>query len=212
MNIDALIMAGGESSRFGGRIEKAVVNVNDKTIIGRVIEAARSAEKISEIYVSATDQTPKTVEEVSKLPVKLVKTDGIGYHDDLQQALLKAKINGPVLILSCDLPLLTGEFLNEVVSKYEISGKPALIVLAPLHVCRKYGIEPTSFYEFKGELFVVSGINVVDGKRITEGEQEQEVVISERVEAIFNVNTPRDLELAREIICRRRKNQEVNQV
>lgn len=212
MKIDALIMAGGESSRFGRRIEKAVVNVNDKTIIGRVIEAARSAEKISEIYVSTTDRTPKTVEEVSKLPVKLVKTDGIGYHDDLQQALLKAKINGPVLILACDLPLLTGEFLNEVVSKYERSGKPALIVLTPLRVCRKYGIEPTSFYEYKGELFVVSGINVVDGKRITEGEQEQEVVISEKVEAIFNVNTSRDLELARDIICGRRKNQEVNRI
>ena len=203
MKVVALIMAGGESSRFGGLLEKPMAKLMGEYIIRRVVKAAKAAESISEIYVAATDRTPKTIREVSKISVKLVKTEGISYHADLQRAILRANLKCPVLTLSCDLPLLTGKFLDEVVSNYKKSGKPALIVLAPLDACYKYGIEPSSIYEHEGKLFVVSGINIVDGRRILEGEQEQEVMISERLEAVFNVNTHRELELARKILEKR---------
>ena len=36
----------------------------------------------------------------------------------------------------------------------------------------------------------------MDGRRILEGEQKQEVLISDRVEVAINVNTRRDLEAA----------------
>jgi len=75
-----------------------------------------------------------------------------------------------------------------------------LIVLSTLEACHNFGVEPTSLYEHEGKLFAISGINIVDGRKILEGEQEQEVMVSDQLEAAFNINTLRDLELAEKIL------------
>ena len=200
MGIVALIMAGGKGSRFGVGVEKPMIELMGKTLLRRVIEATKDAWNISDIYVAVTERTPRTLEEATKAHVKTVKTDGVSYHADLQQAILKANLKCPVLVLSADHPFLTGRFLDTVVSNYKKSGKPALIVLSTIEACHNFGIEPTSLYEHNGKLFAVSGINIVDGRKILEGEQEQEVMISDQLEAVFNINTPHDLELARMIL------------
>jgi len=192
----ALIMAGGRGKRLGGKTEKPLVSISGKPMIRWVINAAIAAERISDIYVAVTNQTPKTVEEVSKAPVKVIKTDGKGYHLDLQQAILDSNLSCPVLTISADLPLLTGGFLDQVISHYWKSGKPALMVLVPIEAGRRHGVEPTSLYPFEGKSYAVAGVNVVDGRKILEAEQEQEVLISDRVDVAINVNTSLDLEEA----------------
>jgi len=191
-----LIMAGGKGKRFGGKTEKALVKLLGKPLIQWVIEATKAAEKISEVYVIATDQTPKTLEAVSNIGVKVIKTEGKGYHEDLQQAILDSGMEYPVLAISADMPLLTGEFLDHVISHYWEAGKPALTVLVPLEACRRHGVEPTSLYPYNGKSYAVSGLNVVDGRKISDGEQEQEVLISDRIEVAININTRQDLEAA----------------
>jgi GTP:adenosylcobinamide-phosphate guanylyltransferase len=94
--------------------------------------------------------------------------------------------------------------LDEIIDKYEKSRKPALTVLAPIESCSKYGVYPTSFYEHAGNTYAVSGINIIDGRRILE-EQEQEVVICRKPEAVFNINTPKDLESAKNYLLRNEK-------
>jgi len=199
----ALIMAGGKGERMGGKTEKPLIRLLSKPMILWVIEAAMTAEKISDIYVVATNQTPKTLEEVSKIPVKVIKTDGKGYHEDLQQAILSSNLNYPVLTISADLPLLTGGFLDQVISHYWEAGDPALMVLVPVEACRRYGVEPTSLYPFEGKSYAVAGVNVVDGRKILESEQEQEVLISDRVEVAINVNTRLDLKVAEKYLRER---------
>lgn len=189
-------MAGGKGERMKQKTEKPLIKILGKPMILWVIEAVQAAEKVSEVYVAVTDQTPKTFEFVSKIPVNVIKTDGKGYHEDLQQAILAANLSFPVLTISADLPLLTGEFLNQVISRYWEAGNPALVVLVSVEACRKYGVEPTSLYPFKGKSYAVAGVNVVDGRKILEGMQEQEVLISDRVEVAVNVNTELDLEVA----------------
>ncbi len=181
---------------MGGNTEKPLVKILDKPMIRWVIEAALAAERIYAVYVTLTGQTPKTVEEVSKYPVKLIKTEGKGYHSDLQQAILSADLTCPVLTISADLPLLTGIFLDEVISRYWAADKPALMVLVPVEICRKHGAEPTSLYPLEGRDYAVAGVNVVDGRRILENEQEQEILISDRTEVAINVNTKLDLAAA----------------
>jgi GTP:adenosylcobinamide-phosphate guanylyltransferase len=100
------------------------------------------------------------------------------------------------LTISADLPLLTGGFLDQVISHYWKAGKPALMVLVPIEACKRQGIEPTSIYPFEEKSYAVAGVNVVDGRKILEREQEQEVLISDRVEVAINVNTKGDLEAA----------------
>lgn len=195
MRVVALIMAGGKGERFGENIEKPMAKLLGKTLIGRVIDAAKDS-KVADVYVAVTSFSPKTAEEARNASVKVIETAGKGYHVDLQQAVQDADISCPVLVISSDLPLLTGDFLDEVISKYEESGKPALTVLVPEEAFRDYGLSAVSPYEHEGRMYAVSGINIIDGSRIYE-EQEQEVVISSRPEAVFNVNSSKDLESAK---------------
>lgn len=204
MDIVALIMAGGKGTRFGGETEKPMALFKGEPLIKRVIEAVKEAERISEIYVAVTSYSPKTAQEAKKASVKVIETDGRGYHEDIQQAVQEANINCSVLIVSADLPLLNGEFLDEVIGKYELSGKPALTVLIPEETLVEYGLSAVSPYEHKGKMYAVSGINIIDGRRILE-EQEQKVVASSRPEAVFTVNSVKDLEIAKKYLLHTKK-------
>lgn len=194
-------MAGGKGLRFGKTSEKPLAELIGKSLITRVIEATKKSRKISKTYVAVTAFTPRTAEQAEQASVGVIKTAGLGYHADLQQAVQEANLACPVLVISSDLPLLTGEFLDEIIDKYEKSGKAALTVLVPEKVFRDYGMSAVSSYEHDGKIFGVSGINIIDGRRIAE-EQEQEVVITNRPEALFNVNSSRDLDLARKFMLR----------
>jgi len=199
-------MAGGKGTRFGKDIEKPMAQFMDKPLIRRVIEATKQSKRISETVVAVTAYSPKTAKEATEASVKVVKTDGQGYHADLQQAVQNANIKCPVLIVSADLPLLTGEFLDEIIKKYEEAGKPALTVLIPEEAFRKYSISAASPFEYEGKMYAVSGINIIDGQRIME-EQEQEVVVSSRPEAVFTVNSTEDLESAKNYLQRTERNE-----
>jgi len=201
MHIVALIMAGGKGTRFGGDTEKPMALFMGKPLIRRVIEAAKESERIAETYVAVTSCSPKTAEEAKKASVKLIETDGRGYHADLQQAIKDANLTCPVLIISADLPLLNGEFLDEIVEEYEESGKPALAVMIPEEAFREYGLSAVSLYEHDGRMYAISGINIIDGRRILE-EQAQEIIVSSRPEAVFTVNSHEDLESAKEYLLR----------
>jgi len=204
MRIVALIMAGGRGKRFGKDIEKPIIKLLDKPLIKRVIEATKASKRISETYVAVTSYNSKTAEEAAKASAKVVETKGQGYHADLQEAILKLNLACPVLTISSDLPLLNGEFLDELIDKYEESRKPALTVLVPIENCRKYGVYPPSFYEHEGSTYAVSGINMIDGQRILD-EQQQEVIICRKPEAVFNINTPKDLESTKNYLLRSRR-------
>jgi len=204
VQIVALIMAGGKGTRFGVDTEKPMAQFMGKPLIRRVIEATKESKRIAETIVAVTSYSPKTAQEAAEASVKVIETDGKGYHADLQQAIQDANLKCPVLIVSADLPLLNGEFLNQIISRYEESGKPALTVLIPEEAFREYGVSAVSPYEYEGKMYAVSGINIIDGRRILE-EQEQEVVVSCRPEAVFSVNSLEDLEAAKDYLLRTKR-------
>jgi len=202
-------MAGGKGTRFGGDTEKPMAQFIGKPLIRRVIEAAKESKRIAETYVAVTSYSPKTAQEAAEASVKVVETDGQGYHADLQQAVQDANLKCPVLIISADLPLLNGEFLDEIIEEYEESGKPALTVLIPEEAFREYGVSAVSLFEHDGKMYAVSGINIIDGQRILE-EQEQEVIVSRRPEAVFTVNSSKDLESAKNYLLRTKRDSKRN--
>jgi adenosylcobinamide-phosphate guanylyltransferase len=180
-------MAGGKSQRFGKNVEKPTVKLNGKSLIQRVVKAAKASKKVAEVYVAVTKFNPQTADEAAKTSAKVVITDGKGYHSDMHQAIKKAKLNGPVLVISSDLPLLSGNFLDKVISRHEEAGKSALIVLVPVEVCHKYGVNPTSFYEHARKKYAVSGINIIDGKQIINGQ----TLTEEQPEEALQLRKPR---------------------
>ena len=197
-------MAGGKGTRFGGDTEKPMAKFMGKPLIRRVIEATKKSERIAETYVAVTAYSPKTAQEAAKASVKVIETNGQGYHADVQQAIQEANLTGPVLIISADLPLLNGEFLDEIIEEYKESGKPALTVMIPEEAFREYGLSAVSLYEHEGKMYAVSGINIIDGQRILE-EQEQEVIVSKRPEAVFTANSLKDLESAKNYLLRTKR-------
>jgi len=197
-------MAGGKGTRFGGDMEKPMAQFMGKPLIRRVIEATKESKRITETYVAVTSFSPKTAQEAAEASVKVVETDGQGYHADLQQAVKDANLKCPVLIVSADLPLLNGEFLDEIIEEYEESGKPALTVLIPEEAFREYCVSAASPYEHEEKMYAVSGINIIDGQRILE-EQEQEIIVSRRPEAVFTVNSLEDLESAKNYLLRTKR-------
>lgn len=199
MKIIALIMAGGKGTRFGGNIEKPMALFKGKPLIRHVIQAVKESDKIADIFVVVTSYTPKTTQEAMEACMNVIQTDGRGYHSDVQQAVKDTNLNGPVLIISSDLPLLNGKFLDEIIERYEESGKPALTVLIPEEIFSMYGLSAVSQYEYEGKMYAVSGINIIDGGQILK-EQEQEVVISCQPEAVFTVNSVNDLTAAKKYL------------
>jgi adenosylcobinamide-phosphate guanylyltransferase len=197
-------MAGGKGTRFGGDTEKPMALFKGKHLIRRVIEAVKESKKVSEIYVAVTAYSPKTAQEAKKASVKVIETDGKGYHEDIQQAVQEADIKCPVLIVSADLPLLNGEFLDEIIGKYERLGNPALTVMIPEEALTEYGLSAVSPFEHEGKTYAVSGINIIDGRRILE-EQKQEIIVSSRPEAVFTVNSVNDLEAAKKYLQHTKK-------
>lgn len=114
---------------------------------------------------------------------------------DVQYAIKKLKLD-LVLTISADLPLITSEFIDEVIERYERCGKPALTVAVPTETRERLGLSSDFVFEVKGKGLVPAGINVIDGKRIGEAELEEETFVTNGKELAVNVNTSKDLKTA----------------
>lgn len=193
MKIPALIMAGGRGKRFSAEIEKPLASFLGKPLIDWVLEAVKSSSKVSSFYIVTSPYTPETEDKCLKEGLNVIRTDGKNYHEDLKQAIICKQLYHPVLILSSDLPALTGAFLDQIISKYEECGKPALTVLVPVEKCMEIGIVATSTYPHLGKLYAVSGVNIIDGSKVFQEEMEQEVMVYDGIEAAININSLEDL-------------------
>jgi uncharacterized protein (TIGR00454 family) len=198
MKVPALIMAGGRGKRINSKIEKPLIDFLGKPLIERVIKAARSAKKISEIYIVTSDNTPQTERKCKNNGLKILKTKGKGYHKDLKEAIIEGKMDYPVLTMPSDLPALTGKFIDKIIDLFEKKGKNALAVFIPLEKRESLGLSISSKDEFEGKTYAVSGINIINGKEIvSEGKIDTAAYITNEIEVLFNINTRKDLLIAK---------------
>ena len=195
MGVTAVVMAGGKGTRMVLSEEKPIQQVGGKPIIERVIESLQAAKKVDSIVVAMTDYVPKTAGFVSKFPVKVVKTPGKEYIFDMQYVVKKLRLE-KVLIIAADLPLITGEIIDNIVEDYEQCGKPALAVVVPIETKTKLGMSEEYAFAVNDKLVVPTGINMIDGRRIDDEELEQEICVCNREEVAVNVNTVQELKIA----------------
>lgn len=201
MKIPALIMAGGKGKRMGLKVEKPMLPFFGKPLIDWVAEAVASAAKISEFYVVTSANTPETETHCRSKGWRVLRTDAMGYHEDLKQAVRAAGLEGAVLTLPADLPALTGKFLDKVISEFETRGKDFLAVFVPIETRESLGLSVSSIDEYRGVWYAVAGVNIVNGAKIQgEGKIETSAIITEEVEVLLNINTQKDLEIAEKII------------
>jgi adenosylcobinamide-phosphate guanylyltransferase len=196
MKVPALIMAGGKGSRMGLPVEKPLVTFLGKPLIDRVLEAVESSRNISMFYVVTSCNTPETEKRCMLKGLKVMRTDGKGYHLDLKQAIIEANLSCPVLTISADLPTLTGEFLDKVIKAYEDCGLDALAVFVPIKSREALGLSVSSTDCFEGVSYAVSGVNMINGTRINDGVIPSGALITDEIAVLFNINTNGDLEKA----------------
>ena len=200
MKVTALVMAGGRGKRMELETEKPLLNFLGKQLIDRVIEAVEEAKKVTEFYVVTSNNTPITESRCLEAGIETIRTYGRGYHEDLKQAVANAKLFCPVLTVSSDLPALTGSFLDHVVSVFEKSNCDAVTVLVPIIKREELKLSVSSIYNYKGENYAISGINVVNGNKILEEKLDELAIISDDFDAVLNINTMEDLGIAQKIV------------
>jgi adenosylcobinamide-phosphate guanylyltransferase len=207
MKVPALIMAGGKSKRMELAIEKPLLPFLGKPLMDWVVEAVKSSKKVSEFYIVTSENAPETEKKCLKDGLKVIRTDGKGYHDDLKQAILEARLQCPVLTIPADLPAVTGKFLDKVVTAYENCGKDALTAFVPISTRVRLELSVSSTDYHKGILYAVSGVNIINGARIQdEGKIDTSAIITEEVEVLLNINTLKDLAIAEKILHELKKN------
>ncbi|MGZ7044411.1 MAG: NTP transferase domain-containing protein [Methanobacterium sp.] len=190
--VTALIMAGGKGVRMEANSEKPLLKINGKPMIQYIIDALESSKKIDEIIAATSKNTPETTEYLKSLGIKTIITSGEDYINDLGMILSKYSESDVLLTITADLPLITGEIIDYVISMYEKSPKPAMSVMVPVNIYEKYGLKPTSTID-NG---VPSGLNILIGINKT---QNEEVLIIEKIELALNINTCEDIKFLKKL-------------
>ncbi len=189
----ALIMAGGKGIRLEEKVEKPLVKINGMSMIQYVIDALENSKKIDEILVATSINTPKTTEFLKNKGIPTIITSGKDYVHDLGQILSKFTESDIILTITADLPLITGEIIDHIITIYEKSTKPAMSVMVPAHIFKEYGLKPTSIFDN----LVPSGLNILRGINKTQNEQ---VLIIEKIELALNINTCEDIKLLKKLV------------
>jgi len=196
--MDALVMAGGMGKRLGLE-EKPLTMIMGKPMISYVIDALLASKNIDRVFVATSPKVKKTnlwlldfIKQHKK--VRMIKTKGDGFVNDMASAVEEAGITGSVLITMADLPLITPALIDRTIEKYREVNTPALSVHMKLEVCTRLGLRPDTVFHKNGGFIVPCGINILNAGRIRE-EQEDHNFILDDEELALNVNTVDDLKV-----------------
>ena len=192
--VTAIIMAGGKGTRMNVDGEKPLLLIGVKPMIQYVHEAVQASAEISQLIVATSKNTPQTTEYAKKSGLEVIETPGKGYVEDLGfliDELEDIKQNSAdaddiIVTITSDLPLITGQILDEVLLEYENCSKPAMCVAVPLKFFTDYNIKPHLVMRD----MVPSGLNIL---RRNNNQQDEEVLELRKFELALNINSQEDL-------------------
>lgn len=197
----ALVMAGGRGTRMKLAQEKPLIEVCGKPAIQYVLAALKEAKKVDCIIVATSTSTPKTTALMRQLGVQVIETPGKDYVSDMGYTVQTLKL-GVFLAIAADLPLVKGEMIDDILTRYECCGKPALTVAVPLETKANLGMSiEYSFKTDDNQDVVPVGINVIDGsKRYGDEWLDQDIYVLDHQELAVNINTVQELQLAEKLL------------
>jgi len=195
--LDALVMAGGRGSRLKMG-EKPLVSLFGRPLIDYVVLALEES-LVDQIFISTTENVPSTRKWAEERDLYVLETGSYGYVPDMIEAVIKSGVKEPIMVIMADLPLVTPEIIDQIIEVYEKRREPALSTHTPLSLHSRLGRRPDSLFNYRGQLIVPAGINVLSGAEIDK-EQEDFHLILERMELAVNVNVPEDLMLCEKIM------------
>ncbi|AEE13884.1 Molybdopterin-guanine dinucleotide biosynthesis protein A [Thermodesulfobium narugense DSM 14796] len=193
INFSIAILAGGKSSRMGQ--EKSLIELNGKTMIERIVEEFSSVS--DDIFIITNKEELYSFLNIEKYQ-DIYKDFGPlgGIH-----SALKHSTNQKVLVISCDMPFVDKDFAQYLFGQstdYDVTVPVYRGSYEPLFaIYDKKIVDVIESYLEKNERKIISFYPDVKVKKIEEEE------ISEWFDCellFFNVNTPSDLEYAKQIL------------
>ena len=185
-------MAGGKGERLGlGGVEKPLLEFAGKPLVAYVL-AALIQSQIESVVMVTSPHTPCTTRWARSSGVPVLRAPGQGYIEDYRWAMTRLGLQGPVLIISADLPLINHQLIDKIIEHRAEVESPALGVYLPSEFCEEANVSPDLVLRAGAKLLVPSGINIVDASLSDQLQQETMLVIRDE-SLLYNVNTRDDL-------------------
>ncbi len=196
--IYAIVMAGGRGTRLKVDVEKPLFKLHGKPLIKYVLDNISSSKLVEDVVIAVSSHTQETTKYLESLNgnFQILDTSGIDYLNDLSYILTlfeSESKNDILLFINADLPFISGETIDFVLTKYLESAKDSLSTQVPVEIFKKLDLEYS--YEFNGS--VPSGLNVL---RSVNEIQEEEQLILPKIELALNINTLKDSIVAEKIL------------
>ena len=222
---DAVLLCGGRGTRLGGDVEKPLVEVGGRPMIGRVFDALAGS-RIRRVVAVSSPYTPATTAAIEAgdvgpspgndtkepsterrgsagLACDLVGGDGDGYVDDLDRGL--DAVDGPALTVTSDLPLVRPRDVDDAIAAAVGSedGDPGDLAADRTSIDSVAVCVPVSLKRELGASvdtsFIHDGLEVAPTGLNVVGGGDDTVVVRRSETLAVNVNRPQDLELARRL-------------
>lgn len=190
-------MAGGMGTRLKVPCEKPLFKLRDRPLIRYVLDNLNGSRFIDKVVIAVSPNTPETTKYLKSLngDFQILDTSGDDYLTDLSFILdyFEKKSNQDTLLfINADLPFISTEIIDYVLTCYFNSEKDALSTLVPVEIFTELGLKYS--YEFNGN--VPSGLNVLRSVNIV---QDEDQLVIPKVELAMNINTLLDSEIAEKL-------------
>lgn len=193
-------MAGGKGSRLQMG-EKGLVRLCQRPLISYVIDALISAGM--EPVVITTGNTPYTANYCRAFCLNQICTQGAGYVEDIVETVTILEEKGPILTICADIPGITSDHLNYIITRYKQGGTEACSVWIPAELFAPFDHKPHYIQKISGVEVVPAGINILLGEKIGKDQDELSVIIADPSLA-YNINTRHELDIAESFFFKKR--------
>ena len=187
-----LVMAGGRGSRMEFHTPEKLLLEYEKPIIFHVIDSLNDSHCFSQVFAATSQNSPNTKYELEQRGIETLDTPGNGYANDLN--FLLQKMDGFVLVVSGDLPLLDEEIIQKLV---EFNSEN---IWTSFLVSKKFldslSLESNLLVKHNSVECIYTGISIINADKIKNlNSVNEDYVILDDKRIAFNLNTKEDYEL-----------------
>lgn len=185
----AVVMTGGRGSRFGRRVEKAVLRVGGVSLLERSI-AALSVPDIDSTIVASTHMSTETERLAKDIGVEVVRTSGTDYHADTLELLGTL---GRYASVNVDVPFVSKAHVNSLLAA---CGTGSAAAVVPVELSFVEPEQGSVMIGPDGRMMVWVGLNIVSD------DDETGLLVLEDGLLTVNINDDKDLQLANDLAAR----------
>jgi adenosylcobinamide-phosphate guanylyltransferase len=185
-------MAGGKGTRLGSGVEKPLVEFEGRPLVAHVVAALAESE-IENVVIVTSLCTPRTTRWARDSGIRVLVAPGHGYIEDYQWAMKRLCLQGPVLVISADLPRITPRLIDTIIRLRARIETPALGVYRTSD-CEEGPQTPDRTLAENSTRLVPSGVNIVDATMADQPQSEAMFVVRD-TSLLSNINTKADVKM-----------------